>query len=53
MAEALAVLARAGPNATWRRIWLLWNEPGAGRSHVTWWGNALEVAREVENDGSG
>jgi DNA-directed RNA polymerase specialized sigma24 family protein len=31
--EALAILAMAVPNRDWRRVWLLWNEPGAQRTH--------------------
>ncbi len=32
-AEALEILAVAVPNQDWRRIWLLWNEPGVQRTH--------------------
>jgi len=31
--DALDLLARAVPNPDWRLIWLLWNEPGAARTH--------------------
>lgn len=31
--DALALLELAVPNPAWRRIWLLWNQPGAQRTH--------------------